>query len=257
MLALISPAKKLDILDPSTITQYTQPSYLEETRKLVNVLKQKSRGELKSLMGISDQLAELNYERYQKFSTNFDMSNSKQAILAFQGDTYKGLDAGSLSEQELKYAQDHLRILSGLYGILRPLDLMQPYRLEMGTKLSNEKGENLYDFWNGLLTKACNDDAKDMDHKAIINLASNEYISSIKPDELNIPFITCHFKEIKDGEPKVVGLFAKKARGMMARYIIQNRIEEPQALKEFNEDGYTYDDSLSTGSDYVFTRKSK
>lgn len=256
MLAIISPAKKLDVLDPSPIGTYTQPVYLEETQKLVDTLKDKSRGELKKLMSISDKLADLNFERYQNFATNFDLSNSKQAILAFQGDTYKGLDAHSLSEQELKYAQDHLRILSGLYGILRPLDLMQPYRLEMGTKLANENGEDLYDFWGALLTQKCNDDTKEYGHKAVVNLASNEYISSIRPGALDVPFITCHFKEIKDGKAKVIGLYAKKARGMMARYIIKNRIEDPEDLRGFDMDGYQYDDSASTGSDLVFTRQS-
>lgn len=254
MLSLISPAKKLDFEDPAHLGTHSKPEFLDEARELVSILKNKSRGELKSLMGISDNLAELNYNRYQSFKTPFNLSNAKQAVLTFQGDTYKGLDAASLSESDLNFAQDHLRVLSGLYGLLRPLDLMQPYRLEMGTKLSNSEGEDLYDFWSDELTKACNETVLEYKHKAVVNLASKEYISAIDPDALNVPFITCHFKKIKDGKARVIGILAKKARGMMARYIIQNRIEDPEGLKSFKKDGYQYSADDSTQSDLVFVQ---
>ena len=254
MLVLISPAKKLDFDSEALCSTFTEPRFQKQTGALVALAKKLSRADLKRLMGLSDKLAELNYVRYQNFQPRFTPENAKQAAYAFRGDTYVGLDADTLSEDDLKYAQDHLRILSGLYGLLRPLDLMQPYRLEMGTKFTNPNGEDLYDFWQDTLTKAVNDDIGAQNGKAVINLASNEYIKAIDPSKLAADFITPHFKEIKNGIPKTIGLFAKRARGAMARYIIQNRIETPEALKKFSADGYQYQPDLSSATDFVFTR---
>jgi cytoplasmic iron level regulating protein YaaA (DUF328/UPF0246 family) len=254
MLALISPAKKLDFDSTIENKNCSQPYFIDETKELVDVAKSLSKGRLQSLMGISDKLADLNYARYQSFSLPFGLDNARQAAYAFRGDTYTGLDADSLSEEDLEYAQDHLRILSGLYGLLRPLDLMQPYRLEMGTRLANPRGEDLYDFWGELISKACNDSVSNHKDNTIISLASNEYIKSVKPELLKGKLITCHFKEMKNGAPKVIGLFAKKARGMMARYMIQNRIDVPECLKSFDMDGYQFVPDLSSDTDFVFIR---
>jgi hypothetical protein len=254
MLALISPAKKLDFESDWSVDGATQPCLLDEAEELVDVLKGLSQADLQRLMKLSDKLGDLNHKRYQRFSTPFNQTNARPAVTAFRGDTYVGLDADSLSKDDLGYAQDHLCILSGLYGILRPLDLMQAYRLEMGTKLTNPRGEDLYDFWGDLLTKTCNDAVKSHKDKTIISLASNEYIKSVKKDGLDGAFVTCHFKELKDGKPKVIGLFAKRARGMMARYMVQNRIDTVDGLKGFEEDGYVFQDSLSDAENYVFLR---
>ncbi len=254
MLVLISPAKKLDFDSKPPCPDFTKPLFAQLTGELVTLAKKLSRADLKRLMSLSDNLAELNYVRYQSFQPNFTPDNAKQAAFAFRGDTYVGLDADSLSAEDLKYAQDHLRILSGLYGLLRPLDLMQPYRLEMGTKFKNPKGEDLYDFWQDILTKAVNDDISGHKSRVVVNLASNEYIKAVDPKSLDADFITPHFKEIKDGKPKTIGLLAKRARGMMARYIIQNRIEDPEALQQFSEDGYRFRPDLSKDKEPVFTR---
>lgn len=254
MLVLISPAKKLDFDSKPLCSAFTEPRFQKQTGELVALAKKLSRADLKRLMKLSDKLAELNYVRYQTFQPRFTPENAKQAAYAFRGDTYVGLDADTLSADDLTYAQDHLRILSGLYGLLRPLDLMQPYRLEMGTKFANPKGEDLYDFWQDTLTKAVNDDINAQNGKAVINLASNEYIKAINPSQLEADYITPHFKEIKNGVPKTIGLFAKRARGAMARYIIRNRIETPEGLKKFSEDGYQYRPDLSTARDFVFIR---
>lgn len=255
MLALISPAKKMDYDAEWDVENYTQPSFLDHSQELIDVAKTLPQSKLKSLMKISDKLAELNYNRYQRFSVPFNPANARPAVTAFRGDTYVGLDADTLSHDDLSYAQSHLGILSGLYGLLRPLDLMQAYRLEMGTKLTNARGEDLYDFWGDILSEACNETVKDHKDKTIISLASNEYIKAVRPKGLNSDFITCHFKELKDGAPKTIGLFAKRARGAMARYIIQNRVENPQELKAFKEDGYNFMDSLSDDENLVFLRE--
>lgn len=254
MLALVSPAKKLDAESPAPVSAFTQPDFLDDSQELVDELKAMPKSRLKALMKLSDKLADLNYARYQHYSTPFGPDNAKQAGYMFRGDTYVGLDADTLDEDDMQYAQDHLRILSGLYGMLGPLDLMQPYRLEMGTKLKNPRGEDLYDFWGGKLTDACNAITKDHEDRSVISLASNEYIKAIQPRELEGGFITCHFKEMKDGKPKVVGLFAKRARGAMARYMIENRIEKPSGLKDFNTDGYQFKPDLSSDTDFVFLR---
>ena len=254
MLALVSPAKKLDFESEWMGNKHSQPALIDQAKALVDVTKSLSQSQIKSLMKLSDNLAELNYKRYQNFSTPFDESNARPAAYAFRGDTYVGLDADTLTPEDMDFAQGQLRILSGLYGLLRPLDLMQPYRLEMGTKLSNPRGEDLYDFWGDLLTKACNDSVKDHKDNSVICLASNEYIKAIQPKDLDGKFITCHFKEMKGGVPKTIGLFAKRARGMMARYMIQSRIETPEELKNFDVDGYAFVDGLSDETNYVFVR---
>ncbi len=255
MLAIISPAKKLDFESKAEIIDFTKPLFSEHRGELIELAKELSPNDLSKMMNISDKLADLNYDRYQKFQSDFTLDNSKQAIYAFKGDTYVGLDADSLSKEEVIYSQNHLRILSGLYGILRPLDLMQPYRLEMGVKFTSPRGNNLYNFWGNVLTNAINDDVALHGSKIVVNLASNEYIKAINTDKLNAEFITPSFKEIKNGVPKTIGIFAKKARGMMARYIIQNQIEKAEDLKSFDSAGYKYQPELSTDNNFIFTRK--
>lgn len=254
MLALISPAKKLDAENDPPVTEYTTPQHLSHSQELVEGLRDLGRDRIKAMMKLSDSLADLNADRYKRYATPFTPNNAKQAIFMFRGDTYVGLDADTLDEDDLAYSQDHLRILSGLYGLLRPLDLMQPYRLEMGSKMPTERGEDLYDFWGTTLTDAINKATSGHENRAVVNLASNEYIKSIQPEGLVGPFVTCHFKEVKDGEPKTIGLYAKRARGMMARYMVKNRVEEVKGLRRFNEAGYAFREDLSTDADLVFVR---
>jgi len=254
MLAIISPAKKLDFTPNNKNTETSNPAFLSKSSELIDILKNMEFNEIQKLMKLSDKLTQLNQERYHDFSTPFTLENSKQAIYSFQGDTYVGLAADSLSNTDINYAQNHLRILSGLYGLLKPLDLIQAYRLEMGTALKNEDGNNLYKFWGDALTNACNEITKSHSDPTIVCLASNEYSKAINIEKLNSPFLNCHFKENKDGKLKVIGLFAKRARGMMARYMIQNKIENTEELKNFNEDGYKFSPELSSESDFVFIR---
>ena len=254
MLAVISPAKKLDFEKAKSLEGCGEPALLGRTKTLAKILKNKRVGEIQKLMSLSDNLAQLNYDRYQRFSTPFTNDNAKPALYVFKGDTYVGLDADTMSAAEVSYAQEHLLMLSGLYGALKPKDLMQPYRLEMGTKLKNPKGEDLYDFWGGDVTSLCNAATKDHKNRSVINLASTEYHKVIKPEALKGPFITCHFKEMKGGAPKVIGLFAKRARGSMARYMIRHKIEQPEGLKDFNTDGYRYIKDASDEKNYVFIR---
>ena len=254
MLAVVSPAKKLKFSDDMPVGNTSQPLFKEEIVGLVSILKKKSSADLMGLMSISEKLGQLNFERYQNFSSSFDAETARPAAFLFQGDTYVGLKADTFSDDDLAYAQDHFAILSGLYGVLRPLDLMQPYRLEMGTKLANDNGEDLYDFWQGKLTAHIQNVLKDHKNPYIINLASNEYIKALDAKAFGDKFITCHFKENKNGQLKTIGLMAKRARGTMARYIIQNRIDTPEALKDFTEDGYTYQADLSDTQNFVFVR---
>ncbi len=253
MLLLISPAKTLDF-SPSPIKKYTDTSFTKDSKELVKVLKKKSADDLKQLMGVSDKIAELNVDRFKSFKTPFDLNNAKQAVLAFRGDVYTGLDADSFDEADLEFAQEHLRILSGLYGILKPLDLMQPYRLEMGTKLQNSRGKNLYEFWHEKITNRLNEDLQATNSEYIINLASKEYFKSVKPKLLNGKLININFKEDKNGTYKIVAFFAKKARGMMCHYIIKNKITNPEHLKGFDYDNYVYNEDLSTEKELIFTR---
>ena len=254
MLALISPAKKLDVENEMPLDDFTMPGLLDESQELVEAVRKLGKGGLKALMKLSVTLTDLNYARYERYSTPFTPDNAKRAVFMFRGDTYVGLDADTLSEDDLAYSQDHLNILSGLYGLLRPLDLMQPYRLEMGSKLPTRRGEDLYDFWGQRLTDACNVTTSSHNNRTVVSLASNEYIKAIRPQSLAGPFVTCHFKEMKDGAPRTIGLLAKRARGRMARFMVQNRVETTDGLKGFTEDGYTFQPDLSTDEDLVFVR---
>jgi len=259
MFAVLSPAKKLDLEPlPSALNshlRFTVPSLVHETKALMAETKKLSSADLSKLMKLSEPLAELNYNRFQSMTLPINESNGKAAVLTFNGDTYHGLDASSFSTKDLQYAQKYLGILSGLYGILRPLDLIQPYRLEMGIRLKTDRGTNLYSFWGKRITETINDYLKASNSSTLVNLASNEYFKSVASKEIEGEVITPHFKEIKDGTPKVVGFFAKRARGMMARYLIKNRLKHAPDLQSFNEGGYEYDASLSTETDWVFTRE--
>ncbi len=255
MLAVISPAKKLDESAAKLKLATSQPVLAEQIQDLLTVTKDLTRADLRSLMSISDNLADLNFQRYRSFSFPFTEDNAKPAIETFKGDTYVGLEAESLSNEDLEYAQNHLRILSGLYGLLRPLDLMQPYRLEMGTKLRNPKGEDLYDFWDEQISNELSDQLSEMNSDTLVNLASNEYFKAVQTDKLEGTVITPVFKEIKDGVAKIISFSAKRARGMMARYIIQERVDKAEGLKDFTAGGYSYRADLSNASEFVFTRE--
>jgi cytoplasmic iron level regulating protein YaaA (DUF328/UPF0246 family) len=254
MLAVISPAKRLNFEDKSYKGPTTSPEFKKETSLLVSRAQKLSRKRIKELMGLSDDLAKLNHERFQSFAEKPSPGKSKVAILAFRGDTYIGLKADSFDAEDLKFAQDHLRILSGLYGALRPLDRIQPYRLEMGSKLKNKRGDTLYDFWGGHLAPQIEEEIQSHEHPVVINLASNEYFKALKQG-LEAKVITPGFKEIKDGETRMLGAFAKQARGMMVRYMIDNRITDPEDLKKFDYGDYAYQEDLSTETDWIFTRK--
>jgi cytoplasmic iron level regulating protein YaaA (DUF328/UPF0246 family) len=253
MLFLISPAKSLDY-SPTKLKKDSLPRLLTQTEELVTNLSQKSAGELKELMSISDKLAELNANRYRVFSKEFDKENSKQAILAFKGDVYQGMETEDYTAADFNYAQKYLRILSGLYGVLKPLDRIQPYRLEMGTKLTTEKGRNLYHYWDDTITNLINEDLEESGKNIIVNLASNEYFKSIQKKKLNGRLLTINFKEEKNGQYKVISFFAKKARGMMCRFAIKNKIRNPEHLKGFDLGGYVFNEELSQENDWVFTR---
>ena len=255
MLIVISPAKTLDYETAPKTKVFTQPDYLDQSQRLINRLRNFSSLDISELMHVSAKIADLNFERYEKWKKPFTEKNAKQAILAFKGDVYTGLDAETFKADDFKFAQNHLRVLSGLYGLLRPLDLMQPYRLEMGTRLETDSGKNLYEFWGSDITEGLNKQLKKLKSDTLINLASNEYFKSVKPKELNAKIITPAFKEFKNGEYKMIGIYAKKARGLLSRYIIQNKLTEPEDLKRFNEEGYKFNKSLSKGNNWVFTRK--
>lgn len=246
MIVVVSPAKKLDFASDEVRPNWSEPDYLDQSEELINVAKKLTRGEIAGLMKVSDKIADLNYERFRDFERPFSLTNSRQAAFAFKGDTYVGLDADTLSDDDLVFAQDHFRILSGLYGMLRPLDLMQAYRLEMGCRLSNPKGKNLYEFWGSTITDGLNDLLAEQVSDVIINCASNEYFKSVKEKELKGRVITPVFKIVKEGVAKSPGMMAKRARGMMARYIIQNRIEKADDILGFDMDGYKYMPELST-----------
>lgn len=254
MLAIISPAKKLDFESDPNTDEHTQPILLKDAEVLAKRAKKLTRADLKNMMSISDKLAEMNYQRFQSFKPPFNLANARQAALSFAGDTYIGLDAPSLKKKDLAYAQDHLRILSGLYGLLRPLDLIQPYRLEMGTKFAINGKETLYDFWDSRVTDALNEATAKHKDRRIINLASNEYSKVVQPNGLKGGIVTPVFKEIKNGEARVLGMFAKKARGMMARHMIINRIENEDGLKSFRDGGYEFQPKQSDEVTWVFTR---
>jgi hypothetical protein len=255
MLIVISPAKTLDFETAPITKIHTQPEFLKESRQLVKQLKEMTPAEVSSLMKISDKLGAQNFVRFNEWKTPFTLENSKQALLAFKGDVYTGLDAETFSSQDLKFAQKHLRILSGLYGVLRPLDLIQAYRLEMGTSLENKQGKGLYEFWASKLTDQINQDLKASKSKHLINLASNEYFKSLQADDINAEIIVPVFKDYKKGQYKIISFFAKKARGQMSAYIIRNRLKNPKELKAFNVDGYKFYKSESNETNWVFQRK--
>lgn len=252
MKIVISPAKSLNFEKELPTTQFTQPLFLKESRQVHKVLKQQSPKDLSDLMSISDKLADLNWQRNKDWKTPFTPENARPAIYTFDGDVYTGLDAYTIPVEKLDVLQDKLRILSGLYGILHPLDLMQAYRLEMGTKLPIGDKKNLYEFWKTTLTHSLNKELKK--DELFINLASNEYFSSIDTKALKVPVITPDFKDYKDGKLKIISFFAKKARGMMVRYIIDTNAETIDDLKGFNYEGYQFDANLSKGDHLVFTR---
>jgi len=255
MLAVVSPAKKLDFSRPMVDIEPSQPVFHKQADELAIVAKKLTRADLRRLMQLSEKLADLNYDRFQRYSPTPASEATRPAALAFAGDTYTGLDAATLDQQDLSFAQNNFRILSGLYGLLRPLDAIQPYRLEMGRKLVNPKGEDLYDFWGADIANAIDVQLSDHKSKTVINLASNEYFKVIDRKALKADVINIIFKEERDGMLKIISFFAKKARGAMARYIIQNRLETPEPMKDFKADGYCYQPALSTGKDWVFTRK--
>jgi cytoplasmic iron level regulating protein YaaA (DUF328/UPF0246 family) len=254
MLITISPAKTLDYETPPVTTTHTKPTFLKQSRYLVNNLRNYSAMDLAELMKLSMKLSALNFDRYHHWKTPFTLKNAKQAVLAMKGDVYSGLDAETLDEEGFNFAQQHLRILSGLYGVLRPLDLMQPYRLEMGTKLPNERGKDLYAFWGEQISQALNKDLKAQGDDVLINLASNEYFKSIKPKLIQGRIITPQFKEKKRDGYRMIGVFAKRARGLMSRYIIDNRLQEPTDIQGFDREGYRYNKRLSKDTQWVFTR---
>ncbi|MBT3520750.1 MAG: peroxide stress protein YaaA [Gammaproteobacteria bacterium] len=252
MLVVISPAKKLDEnCDLDVISKFTVPPYLESSKKIIKALRGYSADNLSKLMNTSEKISELNYNRNIKWSLPFNKSNSLQALLMFKGDVYKGISVKDFNKDDFLFAQKSLRILSGLYGILKPLDLIQPYRLEMGTQLQIGKHRNLYDFWGDEITNILNSD-KNNDY--LINLASVEYFKSINVDNLKSKLINVSFKEKRDGKYKIIAIYSKRARGLMSRYIIKNKIIDPKSLKKFNLEDYKFNKTLSSDSDLVFTR---
>ncbi|MFP3978892.1 peroxide stress protein YaaA [Marinobacter sp. KMM 10035] len=253
MLMVISPAKTLDYESPPATETYTQPDFLDDACELIDQLKELEPHQVSNLMSVSDKLGQLNAERFQNWQVPFSPKNARQAILAFKGDVYTGLDAQSFSEQDFSFAQKHLRMLSGLYGILKPLDLMQPYRLEMGTKFENKRGKDLYAFWGDSLTQEMNRLLKS-DDEVLVNLASNEYFKSLKKKNLDGRLITPQFKDWKSGQYKMISFYAKKARGLMCRYAILNRITDANDLKGFDLDGYYFSEDQSDNNNWVFLR---
>ena len=254
MLALISPAKTLDYHTALPTDAHTQPRLLEQSEQLIQVCRELSSTQIGSLMSVSEKIATLNVERFRDWTPEFNFSNARQALFAFKGDVYTGLDAYHLNDQEIKFAQKHLRMLSGLYGVLRPLDLMMPYRLEMGTKLKNSRGHNLYEFWGTRITQLINQDLEQAGSKILLNLASDEYYKSVQEKQVQADIIKPVFLDQKNGKYKVISFYAKKARGLMARYMIEHKIEQADDLKAFNTDGYYFDSENSSATELVFKR---
>ena len=255
MLIVLSPAKSLDYETPPITDKHTLPIFIEESAKLISELKKLSLQEVAELMDLSDKLAALNVARFGEWSKRFTSKNSKQAILAFNGDVYEGLDAKTLNKKSLDYAQDHVRVLSGLYGILKPLDLMQAYRLEMGTSFKNSGGKDLYAFWGEKITQALKVELDQHKNQTLINLASDEYFKSVKTTQLTYPVIAPIFQDEKAGKYKIISFYAKRARGLMTRFIIDNKIDRPEGLKDFNLEGYRYAPKESSLEKPVFRRE--
>ncbi len=254
MLIVISPAKKLDYKTPANTKLHSVPALTNHSEILVNLLKECTIEDLTKLMNISYGLAEMNLKRFADWKLPFLPENAKQALLAFNGDVYDGIDGKNFSDDDFNIAQGNLRIISGLYGLLRPLDLMQPYRLSMGTKLSNERGKNLYEFWGNIITDELNKALLETNNNTLLNLASNEYFKAVKLDDLNAKIVTAVFKENKNGKYRVVSFYAKKARGLMTNFIIKNKITKIDDLKGFNYENYYFDETQSTGEKLVFVR---
>ena len=254
MLALISPAKTLDYESTLPTDTHTLPRLLDQSQQLIDVSRKLSATEIAKLMTVSEKIATLNVTRFNDWNQDFNFANARQAIFAFKGDVYTGLDAYALADQEIAYAQQHLRMLSGLYGLLRPLDLTMPYRLEMGTKLANPRGHNLYEFWGNIITDLINEDLAEVKSELLVNIASDEYYKSVKESKIKADIIKPVFLDQKNGKYKVISFYAKKARGLMARYIIDNKIERAEDLKSFNTDGYYFDAESSLKGELVFKR---
>lgn len=258
MIIVLSPAKSLDFETPAHVRKHTLPDFLDDSAQLIKELQRLAPSQIASLMGISDTLAHLNFERFAAWHPAFDTDNAKQAMLAFNGDVYEGFDAASLSAADLDFAQRHVRILSGLYGVLRPLDLIQPYRLEMGSRFANARGKDLYAFWGSRVADALNETmaaAKRGGEKVLINLASEEYFKSVKGGKLTMPVITPSFEDWKGGRYKIISFYAKRARGLMARYATVQRIDQAEGLKGFDTDGYAFAEEASTATHWVFRRR--
>lgn len=256
MLILLSPAKTLDYESTVSVSHQSEAAFLDESAMLVAALKKKTPKQLGALMGISDDLAELNHARHQDWELPMSPGDARQSVLAFKGDVYLGLVAETLTEKQLLYAQDHLRILSGLYGLLRPLDAMLPYRLEMGTRLKTKRGKDLYEFWGDRITNAVERQIEEINAKHLLNLASNEYFRSVRPKRISVPIVAPVFKDLSNGKYRVISFFAKKARGAMARWVIRNKVKTLTKLIQFDEDGYHYDEASSTELKPVFLRDS-
>lgn len=255
MLSLLSPAKSLNFEAPPTSQIYTQPIFQQEALELVEQLKLLAPQDLCQLMKISDKLGSLNAARFQEWQLPFNLENAKAAVLAFTGDVYTGLDAASLDDSSLEFAQNHLAILSGLYGLLKPMDLIQAYRLEMGTKLANKRGKNLYSFWQPLVTAKIKKCLAEQETPVLVNLASQEYFKSVITQQISEPIITPVFKDWKNDHYKIISFYAKKARGLMSHFILQNKVDQPEGLKDFNLEGYCFNKAMSEGNNWVFTRK--
>jgi hypothetical protein len=257
MLALLSPSKTLDYETEPQTDKYTQPQLLDEAETLIDILRDYDIDELRELMDISEDLATLNVERYDNFETPFTPENAKQAILAFDGDVYRDFELDDYDEGDFDFLQDHVGILSGLYGYLRPLDLMQPYRLEMGTRLDNPRGDRLYKFWGDLITEQVNAALDNQGDDIVLNLASNEYFDSVNTDAVDGRILNVNFKDLRNGNYRVISFYLKRLRGTMSNWIVQNRVEEPEALKQFDGRGYYFSDEHSTEDEYVFLRDEK
>jgi uncharacterized protein len=254
MLILLSPAKNLNYSPPVTELDRTSVRMGKDIAALSKVTAKLKRPDIAKMMHLSDKLADLNWHRFQAFDPELNGEDTLQAALAFNGDVYQGLSARTLSRDDMAWAQDHIRILSGLYGLLRPLDAIAPYRLEMGTKLKTKRGANLYEFWGSRISKALNTDLASDEQPHVVNLASTEYFGAVDKKALNARIITCQFKELKEGQARVLSFYAKKARGMMARFAVLNRISDPEGLKEFDAEDYCFDAALSTPGEWVFSR---
>ncbi|MBP6116369.1 MAG: peroxide stress protein YaaA [Neisseriaceae bacterium] len=255
MFFVLSPAKTLDETTPAPTQTYTQSPLLKHSAELIKVCRKLSPQDIAELMKVSDKIAVLNTERFGDWATPFDLKNAKQAVYLFKGDVYEGLDAYHLTAKATDYLQQHLGILSGLYGILKPLDLMQPYRLEMGTKLSNPKGANLYAYWGQIIAKQINQYMRESGQETLINLASNEYFKAVDKKTLAYPIVTPIFKDKKNGEYKIISFYAKRARGLMVKYAAENQLNSPEALKNFDLGGYYYSADHSNGNEWVFLRE--